>query len=266
MRCDEGFKLVHGFCYFVNCLRNDDARCLQCYPGFEMEGNGVCTRQICERRNSVGDCVSCSQGYRMFNTGNGVLCVSYYCNQTQNNRCLTCLQGFTLYPDGYCYLPDPCRSYLPNPSTSFSSSCSSCIPGYTLVNSSCTVKNCQSLDDWNNCVLCYDGFFLRNLTCVAQNCMVYDNSTLNCVECLVNYALRSDGSCRVKNCNFVYYGVCVRCLPGYRLVNGVCTFSLCERYDGGNSSGVCLACVRGYNLVNNTCVSDACQSLLPNTE
>lgn len=171
--CQSDFRQIGGFCTILNCLRSDDNYCLECYPGYEVNGNGTCTLQGCEARNGT-DCVRCRDRFRLQRTVNGVICVSYYCDRVTTINgvlmCVTCLPGYVLYTDGYCYLPDPCRTY-----GNGVASCTSCIVGYTLTFSTgvCTARNCLYLDNWNYCIQCVEGYQLRNYTCIALNCLRY---------------------------------------------------------------------------------------------
>lgn len=65
--------------------------------------------------------------------------------------------------------------------------CLSCLPGYTLNNSICSIGNCLNYDNNLNCLTCRSGFFLNNGLCYIVNCAI--PSLTNCLACATGYTL-----------------------------------------------------------------------------
>jgi hypothetical protein len=183
----------------------------------------------CLAANNQGSCLSCMQGYSLFNGG---ICVIFVANcgnyiQTNNStRCTQCVTGFTLTPSFTC-------SSLP--------------------------PNCASVDNSGNCLRCLGGYQLFNNFCVVfvSNCQGYDSSSFMCNRCATGYYLflSSNGAyvCQTLPAfclNASFSGVCQSCMNNYILYNGVCVLSSsimnCQAYD--LRSFVCITCIQGYYL------------------
>lgn len=314
--CSFGSNLVNGTCIIQNCAIyqvNNPMICLQCANGYYQSpsnpsicmaqncqtylqnstqcqaciqfftfSNGICIANYCNSWTNNSYCQQCIAGYQLING----LCKIQYClsfNPENPEICATCLNGFALNSNGYC-VPSNCQSYNLGQSI-----CNGCLPGYVQEQNSCVLQDCFQFNNQYICQKCRPGFnlIIVNQTLICQkiystNCSYgyYFNSTYNqcmtipipncrymnevnsqvCLSCIVGYYL-SNGICySISGCSlYSYITGCVNCINGFVLQGDLCVKDLCQQYF---SSGVCQTCLSGYVLRNNTCLdyTSNCQS------
>ena len=147
-------------------------------------------------------------------------------------------------------------------------SCTSCFPGYSLINNTCLVStqdpNCLKFNDNKICQLCANRFFLdANSKCkqVSSLCKTYNQGNGACETCYNGFVISGSGCIGAtagnsdQNCKVSNKGICLQCYNGFYLnPSGPCLqiSSLCKTSDPNN--GACLSCYQGYTLINKTCV------------
>lgn len=244
MRCSKNFYFgSNGKCMAVNplCQTYDPANgnCLSCYQSYVVS-NGSCVRDVNGTSSDPncaswlsGVCASCDT--RTFMNSSG-LCenVNINCNtyNADNGQCTSCYAGYAL-SNGTCSpstSPNSCSKFNSNGScaecgtgsylsqgqcltidtqcANFSVStqaCTSCYPGYSILNGVCqistvdsklAVQNCYAYDSSSQCIKCFDRYFLSANTCSPVNvfCKTYDAYTGNCLSCYSTFKL-ANGKC-----------------------------------------------------------------------
>jgi len=81
-----------------------------------------------------------------------------------------------------------------------------------------------------------------------------------CLSCITGYYLQNGVCYSISGCSlYSYITGCINCISGFLLQGDLCVKDLCQQY---SSSGVCQTCLSGYVLRNNTCFNytSNCQS------
>lgn len=169
------------FCNVSNCLFcSSMGVCGQCFNGYSLQSNGVCTQNVCNRVNNCtlcnyqqNICYACNPGY-VPSTFMGPSCVAV--SATYSCAVAGCMV---------------CQSNNPN-------ACQTCSPFNSLTsNNQCDTINCITDCIYclssNQCIICAAGFYLTTSnTCVpitaSSNVTACPSSITNCVGCQVSSA------------------------------------------------------------------------------
>ena len=264
LQCEQYFQLTSGRCIAIGCLNYSPSTyvCLQCSSGYNLRADGVCEVKIsipnCFSPVNATFCGVCDNGYIQL-LGQCFIrinwCLSYY---DQTGLCSKCSAGYYVTYRGQC---------IPLPSF------------------------CQQADVNGNCQLCNQGYRVFEGKCLPniQYCQGFDPRTGQCINCMANYYLSSEGLCKYIPAfctGALPSGDCTGCQSGYELVAGLCVAKIayCLIYNTNNpaycfqcvngyylnsrygctelppfctaadGTGVCLTCVSSYSLVNSLCV------------
>lgn len=202
-------------------------------------------------------CTNCNSGfYLSLNSIGSYLCSSLprFCLRADIfGSCLECLQGYIVY-NQQCVDNSTIRFCRVYNLTTFT--CVECISGYQLnSNSRCIPTNCQSINNQGQCLSCLPSYILVGEICLIQiaNCMTYNQNTGLCIRCGNGYTLSFNGrSCNGGDpfCNsYNIGGVCIGCINGYYLNQGICRTLPTGCISAGNN-GLCLACLPQFILIN----------------
>lgn len=202
--CYPGYTLGNGLCtVFVgdpNCLKtNPNGGCLNCSRGFFLDISGRCKQvnPLCKGADSKGLCIDCYPGYTLVSGACiiGRTKVQANCFKVQNGICTKCFSRYYLNNVGECQPINPlCKTFNP------SGACTSCYPGYSLINGECLIsgaggtgqQNCAKTDANNICTSCYSGYYLSaSNTCLKVNDLCKTRNILNtiCTSCYDGYEL-----------------------------------------------------------------------------
>jgi hypothetical protein len=218
----------------------------------------------CLTYNSNGDCLSCAQGYNLFQ----IWCLGRL-NQTDpncnikdiNNYCTTCQPQF-YQSQGRCYpVNTQCKT-----SNNIGGDCLTCYSGYIVINGACIQlsqqPSCISYDFQSNCVKCAQRYTLQSLVCVPVNplCNNYNTQTGTCIDCVTGYGKSSiTGNCEtihsaIPNCQTSDpVGNCLSCFSRFYFdASNACVPAnpLCSNFN--TVGGKCLSCFSGYTLLGDS--------------
>ena len=130
-------------------------------------------------------------------------------------------------------------------------SCRQCYKPFVLENNHCYIPNCKALNDYG-CVSCECGFFItEDRRCQKLPCGCLKVTRGVCVECLPHYKL-TGGVCSIEGCLSLANNRCTDCKADYDLVDGTCRFKNCFDW----KDDTCHICNEGYNLVGGRCVEN----------
>ena len=238
LSCYGNVVLSGGTCNTCNansncltCSSSNTTQCTSCPNGkFLNTTTNVCTGSCpnaCVTCSSSSVCTSCASGYSLTTGGQCLPCLGNcrICSGNQQGICLGCGNGFYLNGNTCTSCPEFCDS------CSSSSSCLTCMVGYTLNSSQQCVKNCE----WP-CATCTD-----------------PTSASSCTSCLAGYSL-SEGSGVCNPTTTCDGGVCYVCPIGAVLNENSCvncTLSHCARCDP-TSPSTCFSCKTGFYLKTTT--------------
>lgn len=186
----------------ANCKVTFPGGCQECYQGYVVI-NGTCRigNAFCRTLDNQGRCTSCYNGYALNNGNCSVSIVSSgsnNCANFSNGVCVRCSRGFYMANDGSCRLVSAlCNTY--NESYGY---CTSCYPGYILVNGECSIApqstanlNCRNFSN-GMCYECSNRFYSSNGICTPVNdyCNSYNVANGACLTCYQGFVLQ-DGLC-----------------------------------------------------------------------
>lgn len=214
-----------------NCrTANSDNTCSQCYHSFYYDSVSarrcVLVNPLCKSWNDWGHCLSCYQGYSLFNN-NCIMDVAYQPSANVGTNDLPSSNQdpyCNTYKDGIC-AKCATRTY-------FDTASRRCLQ---------VDANCRSWTSSGVCTNCYDGFYIFN----QRECrLIYPE--VNIVQ--MKSSLNSDVNCRASDSS----GVCTQCI--WRFVLGpskVCikVSDLCKKWN--ETTAWCTECYGGYSLTNN---------------
>ncbi|CAM6005797.1 unnamed protein product [Sphagnum balticum] len=188
-------------------------------------------------------CVNCANGYIRTN-GTCALGVKYCQQYGTAGECNQCDPDYSLVLNEckHNYLLG-CKNEQPD------HTCQECYHPFELQNYHCLIPNCKALNDFG-CVSCECGFYLtqiRGCQKLPDGCLKSSRGV--CVECLPHYKLKG-GSCVIEGCSDYEDEGCKSCSEDYDLVDGTCQFRNC--FDWHQDQ--CLICLQGFNLVAGKCV------------
>ena len=137
--CLDGYFVSNGFCGVclspcTKCSGLSD--CSACLAGYQVVNKAcvliVCSAN-CKKCVSSSVCTECNVGYFINSSSScSPVCISNCLSCTNNLCCAVCMDRFYLNSSGLC---DSCSS--PCLRCKSASSCIDCLPGYSLVNTSC---------------------------------------------------------------------------------------------------------------------------------
>ena len=191
----------------------------------------------------ASSCRNCANGFRKV----GDICKvgKKYCSKYDNeDRCSKCNNDYSLIL-GECRHNSLLGCKVEQPDHT----CSECFKPFVLENYHCVIPNCKSLNDYG-CYSCECGFFITD----SRTCQKMPNGCLKtyrgvCVECLPHYKLKG-GVCTIEGCLSFSNDLCTACQSDYELADGTCRFKNC--YDWKDDT--CLICNKGFNLAGGRCV------------
>lgn len=261
--CQAGFTLTNNVCVSscpTNCLLCSGSTCTLCKENYVLS-SGACSLPCSSIANcaaciSSSLCASCNSGYILsadYKTCNMDCIVKgcSVCPSLISQDCTTCATGFVRFVDpstnlGRCSQTCPagtvntagttcvaCRTTITNCNTcrlvSTTTFCDTCLAGYFLNGNVCdlcstAIANCATCDTAKHCLQCNQGYNNINGACDNGVCAT---SVANCAFC------RSTAT-----------SVCFACLPGFALVNNVCTAVNCANsfvFDVASLTCVCPA-------------------------
>ena len=252
--CFKGSELVNSRCK-KNCLNNCascDNPCTKCDDGYFL-AEGKCSEcspncQTCGTSSEI--CTSCFEGFELNSFGCQVSCIEG-CVECEN-PCRECKIGYFLQT-GICkFCNNLCKTCTLNPDH-----CTSCLPGFNLLNSTCKQsckEHCLTCDD--PCSLCEDGYLSKNGICEAcdGSCQTCADKTFFCTSCRDGFHLVG-ASCEkgcAQNCE-TCEGTCKKCKAGFYL-----EFNECSKCDDNCKtcsmvSMFCNSCHEGFGLIHNSC-------------
>lgn len=270
-------------CRIPNCkVCSSYITCATCSLGFiavsSYHCSPVCSVSDCLLCSDNSSCVACSDGYRLYSNACQLKCSVDNCDHCQNiNSCGTCDSGYTRMVDnlgkGVCKMACHIGQYN-NSGTcaacslagceacSSGSACLTCRPTYYLTAPSCTLcsatfTNCLVCIA-SSCLQCQQGFVKNS----HESCVPLGNCSNGCIKCAggvfsacsPSFYLNSNKTCTPKCTTGIYTPSGCACLPGLRLLDGVCI--TCR---GGNclkcDQVACLKCKSGYYPLLDTCVA-----------
>ena len=138
---------------------------------------------------SNGNCLSCYQGY-VIEKGNCIILqvVTFpFCQTVSNGICQRCIQGYYTETPYQCSpVSILCRDYDQN-----TGNCLSCIQGYFLQIGQCVYpasgfdQNCITYDVSAFCSSCKPGYYLLNYICtlIDPYCVAFDQASQICNQC-----------------------------------------------------------------------------------
>lgn len=230
-RNDEGTCIQDNQCNIAGCkeCNQDQSTCTKCYKGYYLTGK-TCT--LCSA--GIPNCISCDAP-------------STAGSSRATLSCNTCQQGYHLR-DGVC---EACSDITRYCQSCPSGICTSCEPGYQLVNYPryCQQKTTTDCSHLNNC-----------LTCTSDSL---------CVSCSPGYSPNRGvcelyTGCGVANCGVCKEdpNICSFCIRGYRLENNQCILKCQDRNcrdcsSEENGQETCRQCMPGYimDTATNMCIS-----------
>ena len=238
--CEDGFVLIGGECKpcdksCLTCNDVDDAHCLSCPDGFVLS-DGKCIEippcdETCLECSGPGadNCTKCPDGKLLV----GGRCVEPNCidwdwtiEEKDGGRCDTdcdCNGARRCSPDKYCQECDdlanefpsiydlkdcpPCDDSCATCNGPNTDDCTSCEPGFVLVNGECkqchdNCLTCSGVTD-HDCLSCNSPLVLKDGECVDppipcdDSCLTCSGSAANeCVTCPENFFLAWDHTCQ----------------------------------------------------------------------
>jgi hypothetical protein len=289
LSCYAGYSLQVGQCVLIPLCPANNApsdllcaswsgnTCLKCSVNAYFN-NGVCTQvnPLCMTFDSSnGNCLSCYNGYTLYNgycainqvSPNNTAPSDLLCAQWSNGICMMCSTG-AFFRNCVCVQADTqCKTF-----DQTYGNCLSCYSGYYLDSGQClqsynAPNNTQPSDllcaKWSNgiCIQCSQTAYFRNGICTQSDalCKTFSQTNGNCLSCYSGYNL-SYGTC-VKAatgptdllCAKFSNGVCTQCAQTAYFQNGVCVQAnvLCMTFNTIN--GYCLSCYNGYSLSSGNC-------------
>lgn len=268
-------------CAFANCLTCNFAGCQTCAPGYNPV-NGTCLQcqypcATCVSGSSTS-CQACTTPFYIITpTANGTClpnsvpnCISY--NTSNTSLCTGCSTTYTLNTTtNTCQLSCPvnCLTCLSN------GTCTSCMSSYILTASGtcnqCQMTGCQTCTNIGSvCTSCYPGFYLLNSECkLCPGYCSQCNSYLVCTALVQNnqqvlYFNQTTGETELaicqqncQTCSSFNAQLCLQCMNGTYLSKGNCLkcSSSCLTCNP-SSPNICLSCYPNSFLYNNnTCLS-----------
>lgn len=282
LACYSGYTLASdGVC-------QQDTSC----PSGQYFSMGTCYDALpnCQNFELIGGkCITCATGYTLNNYNNGTqscslniqtcnsnqyllgnTCMDYVANcanlQTSSGQCLACKAGYNLNGNN-CFIAQ---------SVSLN-----CQLGFTQTQDGCKPidPHCVYYYANNTCMLCASGYQLNN-TCqlivcgkrqssstgscvdVSPFCNTFDPIFGNCLTCIDNYFLQTDGSCLQSLPSQAGVMTSNSCPNGYYMRQGTCVVinPLCLTYDV--NSGLCTSCLNTTYFLNKAgaciLISDFC--------
>jgi hypothetical protein len=228
------------------------------FPHLEYElANGRCnildsyasnppTNIGCLLPNPDGTCSNCANGF-IQSSGSCLPGVKNCEEYNSDNTCKQCLTEYSL-------IFNECKhNYLLGCKVEQADhTCSECHKPYLLDSYRCTIKQCKSYNDFG-CISCECGYYLteqRNCQKVQQGCLKHYRGV--CVNCLPHYKLKG-GSCVIDGCLEYQSQFCQSCAADYDLVDGLCQFKDCLEWQDDS----CSLCKQGFNLVQGKCQPSA---------
>lgn len=252
LTCRSGYRLsssqtacLLNLCTVSNCLLcNSNGTCAKCISNANLS-NGSCASLSCSltncktcKPNSLY-CDACGNNF-VLNIWSGKCeqvpfpissCTTVQKDSSNQYRCVQC--SGTLIPsrDGFFCI----SSCSGNCNFCANGMCFVCLPGYTLIGSSCQINSCSA-----DCQLCESTGFC--LLC-KNSLFVYSTTTKSCVS-----------SCTLPNCTLCNSGstVCQQCATGYSVYQwtGQCMPILIANclsvLDFRGSEYVCGLCSKGF--------------------
>jgi len=193
LSCYSGYILSGTTCMIqtdLNCKSYQGSICLQCYSGYFINSNSVCTvvNSLCKTSNMTnGACIDCYQGYIISsNTCIVAFVVTIpYCSMIVGTVCSSCVKGYYVSNGACRAVSILCNTY--NMSNGF---CTTCYAGYVLQSAQCIYpslgvdKNCAWYTN-SYCTQCSTGFILINYWChpIDPNCLQFDYAHNVCQVC-----------------------------------------------------------------------------------
>ena len=283
--CSEGYFLYEGQCAKL-CEIGKEEKCSSCNTSFEF----------------MDKCNSCNKGYILNNKNNNKICQSCselinHCQECQflsgDIQCLSCNEGYTLF-NNFCFrnCNDNCNNCSFDESEAKYGKCKSCDEGYflrstygyhddfgnipdTFCNRCPTgCKSCiyDELFNKYKCLFCYENYKLNETRC-QKECDFGENEKClkckgdKCESCNPGYYL-SDGkchSCNINNCIECDINKnCNKCENGYKLEENKCikqcnvgSNEKCKECNSLNKLE-CSSCNNGYFLPNDSSDKTKC--------
>lgn len=227
---DDGTCVQNNQCDIVGCKACNQGKsiCTECYKGYYLTGK-TCTP--CS--DGIPNCILCSE-------------TSITTSSRATLSCQKCQLGYNLRD----YVCESCADLTMHCQHCPSGVCTSCEPGYQLVNypryckqittKDCSnLKNCLTCTSDIKCVSCKPGYSPKDGQCVlytgcgVTNCGVCKTSEDTCDFCVRGYRLEGNQcikKCEDRNCHTCNTGtdgkeVCSECMSGYTVdaATGLCT-------------------------------------------
>ncbi|KAL4481590.1 hypothetical protein ABPG74_007679 [Tetrahymena malaccensis] len=235
----------HLICYQCDstckyCNGPSNTECSQCFDGQYLDvKNGAQTCQICQKgctlcSNSFNNCSACLSPYYLKGNSCVLNCLqnqyfdqstrdceqcSYQCltcSDKSTTSCTSCIADAKLNENSQCVCSK--QGY------GFSSDGTQCIP--------CQLDRCQTCQISSICDSCIENSTLStdstgNQVCTCNEGYYYFKYYNKCIKCPQNHCQ----SCSVDG------STCTKCLPGFQLQNGSCSF--CNNYKFADTNNQC---------------------------
>lgn len=224
--------IPYSLCNVPNCQQcNRPNLCAACDPGFALQSNGTCSQITC---NSNSNCQLCSE--------NGDICFLPLPGYIQENL----FSGNAIpIPSNYSCTVDYCQ-YCNTSSTS----CSQCLPFYSLNRGQCDpiscVDNCILCYETNNCTVCEFSYYLTtDFTCAPLNSSVPDCKNIDpyCIGCTSS----TESGVTTNMCTACYFGL-TPSSTGQSCEPIDCMVDNCHLCLQEPTFQICIACQQGYFL------------------
>ncbi len=231
--CVNGYTLISGNCFDLNCINQVEDKCLQCKNAYWVApGLNLC----------------------VINDPN--------CLSPSANPCTNCASGFAVGQSGLCEkLITPVIPTTPVvvPTIPTTPTVNPTTPSG--VNEANRDPNCVNYQN-GKCLQCSNRYYMSDNKCIPvnQNCKDYQLSNGLCTSCYPGYmvsngncipSLQSDPYCKSRN---AMTNACIECFQSYWLNGTKCqqVNPLCQTSNLTN--GQCLSCWPSYSLLNGQCL------------
>lgn len=217
LTCRSGFLLsanqtscVVNSCLVSNCLLcSSDGTCAKCFSNFTLS-SGSCASLTCSLSNcqtckpNSRNCDACASNF-VLNIWSGkcesipfaiTSCTAVQMDSSNQYRCVQC--SGTLMPsrDGFSCI----SSCSGNCSSCANGKCFVCLPGYSLVGSSCEINSCsadcQLCDSTGACLSCKNALLTFSSTtkscvssCTLPNCALCKSGSTLCQQCASGFSV-----------------------------------------------------------------------------
>ncbi|EDR28439.1 protein serine/threonine kinase, putative [Entamoeba dispar SAW760] len=270
--CEENYGLINGECKLldeIHCssIEKEKTFCSDCNKQYYLDNNRNCqkiTINDCIYSRDNINCLKCSSNKILTRNNNGEFTCGKIlpdnCEQSNENGCLRCSDGFFLLNNECSKCDDNCNTCYGT-----KTQCITCNFGYTLdTNYHCNfigeqVKKCKTfLPNAQGCAVCKDGYYYKNKQCYEcdVSCSTCVLNSKTCTTCNVsgsyfydNYKKNCQHISSLTHCINITSTGCSECEPGYYINNQYCSPCLLQCATCSNNFE-CDSCPENYVLTS----------------